>query len=98
MSPDAVHHFWFGVIDDWAEGVALMHTNRRSGALELHEYLGKATYGEIHRDIIARFGRFPHRNEVLGRTSTAQEIAYLNDGGQRFGQQHTGHCEPIEGG
>ena len=30
-----------------------------------------------HRDIVARFGRFPHRNAVLGRTSTAAEIAFL---------------------
>jgi uncharacterized protein (DUF924 family) len=30
-----------------------------------------------HRDIVARFGRFPHRNSVLGRQSTADELAYL---------------------
>ena len=30
-----------------------------------------------HRDIVARFGRFPHRNAVLGRQSTADELAYL---------------------
>jgi len=54
---------------------------------ELHEYLeNTARYGEIHRDIIARFGRFPHRNEVLGRTSSEPEIAYLSDGAERFGQ------------
>ncbi|HSI48030.1 MAG TPA: DUF924 family protein [Ideonella sp.] len=34
-----------------------------------------------HRDIIARFGRFPHRNAVLGRVSTPEEIAFLADGG-----------------
>jgi uncharacterized protein (DUF924 family) len=34
-----------------------------------------------HRDIIARFGRFPHRNVVLGRESTAEEQAYLDEGG-----------------
>ena len=33
-----------------------------------------------HRDTIARFGRFPHRNEVLGRTSTVQEIRFLESG------------------
>jgi uncharacterized protein (DUF924 family) len=38
-------------------------------------------YAEIHRDAIARFGRFPHRNEILGRTSTPEEIAYLEGGG-----------------
>jgi uncharacterized protein (DUF924 family) len=30
-----------------------------------------------HRDVIARFGRFPHRNAVLGRKSTAEELDYL---------------------
>lgn len=34
-----------------------------------------------HRDIIRRFGRFPHRNGVLGRTTTAEEQAFLDDGG-----------------
>lgn len=34
-----------------------------------------------HHDIVARFGRFPHRNAVLGRSSTAQELAFLNEGG-----------------
>lgn len=38
-------------------------------------------YAEIHRDAIARFGRFPHRNEILGRKSTPEEIAYLQSGG-----------------
>ncbi len=38
-------------------------------------------YAEIHRDAIARFGRFPHRNEILGRKSTPEEIAYLQGGG-----------------
>lgn len=38
-------------------------------------------YAEIHRDIIRRFGRFPHRNEILGRNSTAEEITFLKEGG-----------------
>ena len=38
-----------------------------------------------HHDIIARFGRFPHRNRALGRKSTKQELEYL-EGGRRFGQ------------
>lgn len=47
---------------------------------------GFVRYAEEHRDIVARFGRFPHRNEVLGRSSTAAETAYLASGGARFGQ------------
>jgi uncharacterized protein (DUF924 family) len=34
-----------------------------------------------HRDIIARFGRFPHRNEMLGRETTPQERIFLEEGG-----------------
>lgn len=38
-------------------------------------------YAKIHRDIIARFGRFPHRNAVLGRETTPDERAFLDGGG-----------------
>ena len=38
-------------------------------------------FGEVHRDIIARFGRFPHRNALLGRVSTLEEQAFLDAGG-----------------
>ena len=38
-------------------------------------------YAELHRDLIARFGRFPHRNAALGRQSTVEEQAYLDAGG-----------------
>lgn len=42
-------------------------------------------YATEHRDIVARFGRFPHRNDVLGRTSTEAELDYLKTA-KRFGQ------------
>jgi uncharacterized protein (DUF924 family) len=38
-------------------------------------------YARLHADLIARFGRFPHRNRVLGRSSTPAEIEYLASGG-----------------
>jgi uncharacterized protein (DUF924 family) len=38
-------------------------------------------YAEEHRDIIRRFGRFPHRNALLGRETTAEEQAFLDGGG-----------------
>lgn len=38
-------------------------------------------WAEIHADIIRRFGRFPHRNAALGRTTTAEEQAFLDSGG-----------------
>jgi len=41
-------------------------------------------YAIAHRDIVARFGRFPHRNEVLGRESTPEEIEFLKTPGSSF--------------
>ena len=38
-------------------------------------------YARLHRDIVARFGRFPHRNAVLGRATTPEEQAFLDEGG-----------------
>jgi uncharacterized protein (DUF924 family) len=38
-------------------------------------------YAAAHRDVITRFGRFPHRNAVLGRESSAAELAYLREHG-----------------
>jgi uncharacterized protein (DUF924 family) len=40
-------------------------------------YAFSASQARGHRDVIARFGRHPHRNAVLGRTSTEDELAYL---------------------
>lgn len=47
-------------------------------------YAGFLDYAIRHRDIIARFGRFPHRNSILGRTSTAEEIEFLQQPGSSF--------------
>ena len=41
-------------------------------------------YAIRHRDVIARFGRFPHRNEILGRKSTPEEVLFLQQPGSRF--------------
>ena len=40
-------------------------------------YEHSLSQAKAHRDVIARFGRHPHRNEVLGRTSTPEELEYL---------------------
>ncbi|HEX3700370.1 MAG TPA: DUF924 family protein [Phenylobacterium sp.] len=40
-----------------------------------------AKWADLHRDIVARFGRFPHRNSALGRETTPAEQAFLDDGG-----------------
>ena len=42
---------------------------------------GNLKWAIQHRDIIARFGRFPHRNRALGREATAEEQAFLDEGG-----------------
>jgi uncharacterized protein (DUF924 family) len=47
---------------------------------------GFASFARLHRDIIARFGRFPHRNEILGRESTEEEAEYLAGEAPSFGQ------------
>ena len=41
-------------------------------------------YAHRHRTIIAQFGRFPHRNSILGRQSTAEELAFLQQPGSGF--------------
>lgn len=48
------------------------------------EYADALDYAIRHRDIVARFGRFPHRNDLLGRTSTAEEVEFLKQPGSRF--------------
>ncbi len=56
------------------------HPYFQSGAAEA------VKYAVMHRDIIEKFGRFPHRNDILGRESTCEEIAFLNSGVETFGQ------------
>ncbi|MND04617.1 hypothetical protein D3C83_249760 [compost metagenome] len=41
-------------------------------------------YAEAHLRIVDRFGRFPHRNEILGREPTAEERAFLKEPGSSF--------------
>jgi uncharacterized protein (DUF924 family) len=53
-------------------------------AMELFGRIGDAElikYAKLHRDLIERFGRFPHRNAALGRESTQDELDYLASGG-----------------
>lgn len=48
------------------------------------QFRGYLTFALRHRRIIARFGRFPHRNAALGRASTAEEIEFLKEPGSSF--------------
>jgi uncharacterized protein (DUF924 family) len=43
-----------------------------------------AEFARRHRDVIARFGRFPHRNAVLGRVSSGEELAFMQSPGSGF--------------
>jgi uncharacterized protein (DUF924 family) len=61
-----------------SESLADQDTSVAMARTEGDEALRWATH---HREVIARFGRFPHRNAILGRPSTADELSYLQGGG-----------------
>ncbi|WP_280151000.1 DUF924 family protein [Piscinibacter sp. XHJ-5] len=70
-----------------AENLAAQHEAvRLFEALEASapQTKGMLEYAVRHRDIIARFGRFPHRNAILGRASTPEEISFLREPGSGF--------------
>lgn len=64
----------FSHSEDPADQDLAVRLNERIGGTSLSFALG-------HREIIGRFGRFPHRNRLLGRESTAEEEAFLAEGG-----------------
>lgn len=67
--------------------VEIMQQRSREASQAFQAYMANTLeYARQHRKIIQRFGRYPHRNEVLGRTSTQEELDYLADGAARFGQ------------
>lgn len=47
-------------------------------------FAGYLDYAERHQRVIPRFGRFPHRNQILGRNNSAEESAFLLEPGSRF--------------
>ena len=49
-------------------------------------FVENVRFAREHHDIVERFGRFPHRNRILGRESTEEELHFLADGGPTFGQ------------
>ena len=64
----------FAHSEDLADQERSVALARRLGADDL-------AHAEHHRDIVRRFGRFPHRNQILGRPSTPEETEYLANGG-----------------
>lgn len=70
-----------------ALAVELFRELKDTAPAELKEHAQNALEFAIkHKGIIDRFGHFPHRNEVLGRSSTAEEIRFLQNKSNRFGQ------------
>lgn len=69
-----------------ALGVRLFDTLAADDPANENIWGGFADFARKHRDIIERFGRFPHRNAALGRESTDEERAWLARDGERFGQ------------
>ncbi len=66
---------------------AVQQFEQLHGIAEVDEqklFAGFLDFAERHRQVIARFGRFPHRNEMLGRTSSEAERAFLAEPGSRF--------------
>ena len=68
----------------------LQHSENRDDqalSVELNATLGDEDvlkFARAHKDIIDRFGRFPHRNAILGRESTSEELAFLDQPGSSF--------------
>lgn len=83
MSP---HERWFVYLPfEHAESLAAQQESMRLyTALAQDGAPDALQWARKHYDVIARFGRFPHRNAVLGRVSTAEELAFLQQPGSHF--------------
>jgi len=64
--------------------VALFEILVQAGGTHAETLQGALDYAHKHREVIRQFGRFPHRNAALGRTSTPAEVAYLALPGSGF--------------
>lgn len=63
---------------------ALAAEVERRASPNLAAFRGNLDFARRHRDIVARFGRFPHRNVLLGRDSTPEEVVFLTEPGSAF--------------
>lgn len=79
-APETLRSFYYlpfehsELLADQDRSIALFEAMGERGADLLH-------WARLHRDIIVRFGRFPHRNAALGRSTSAEEQAFLDAGG-----------------
>jgi uncharacterized protein (DUF924 family) len=72
-------------LSDQERCVALFQQLRDDSPESMRETLeNNVRFAERHRDIIAAWGRFPHRNALLGRASTAEELAFLKEPNSSF--------------
>jgi uncharacterized protein (DUF924 family) len=79
---DQAHRLFLYLPFEHSEDIAdQREAMRLFGQLDDEKLIG---YARAHHDIVARFGRFPHRNAVLGRASTAEELAFLREPGSSF--------------
>jgi uncharacterized protein (DUF924 family) len=66
----------------------LMHSEdralQRRSLEKFRELGGSLEYAQHHAEIVLRFGRFPHRNAILGRESTPEEVEFLDQPGSSF--------------
>lgn len=82
-----VHRVFVYLPFEHAEGIGMQEESLRlftrlvTDAPELQNLLD---YAQRHHDVVQRFGRFPHRNAILGRQSTTDEIEFLEQPGSRF--------------
>lgn len=93
LAQELLNHPGFQDLDDTERQFALlplMHSESRSIHAEAVPLFERFTTAEVldferkHKAIIDRFGRYPHRNAVLGRQSTAEEEAFLQEPGSSF--------------
>ena len=90
----AVSRIWFyhpyhhaENVEEQDRGLALLNKLQNEAPEEWKPYVKQSIDGWTrHRDIVARFGRFPHRNAVLARDSTKEEKTFLETNGDAYGQ------------
>jgi len=77
--PTKVMTFWFDerVRPLWFASTPAFDQDRSVSLYEAAGLIEGLRWARHHRDIVRRFGRFPHRNAILGRESTSAEVAWL---------------------